>query len=219
MSKFGDDLDRFFGPDSGFVSRDGLIRGRDGKYVRLDSLTREEENDAIDEQVRRVIDSMFAQGNPRGSAALGTYRSKRRAEDIRREQERLTACLVCGASLTGKYSNARTCSERCKKALQRRRPRAGKADLIRPGFAPHMEVSVTRLSPLEKALLERTLEVFRVPMPPGYPGDEREWRNGQYLTLKGAVRDERVLGDLSVSRFNKRARVYINRMKQLAKES
>jgi hypothetical protein len=74
------------------------------------------------------------------------------------------------------------------------------------------------LTPLQLALLDATRRVFEVPMPAGYP-DEREWRTGQYLTLRSLLRDERVSGKPSLSRFNRRARVYINRMKRLAKES
>jgi hypothetical protein len=121
VSKFGDDLTSFFGPGSGFVSPTGAIRGADGRFVPIESMTRREYDEAIDQQVGLIIGERFATANQRGIPGLGTYRSRRRAEDLRRQRERTPACMNCGGSLAGLRSNAKTCSNRCRQALDRAR--------------------------------------------------------------------------------------------------
>jgi hypothetical protein len=62
------------------------------------------------------------------------------------------ACEVCGASLEGKYSNAVTCSPRCRVALHRRKPPTPPPAVLPPAIPEHeklviAEISAGRLSP------------------------------------------------------------------------
>jgi hypothetical protein len=194
-------------------------RDERGRYARSQFYPWEVEDAAVDTGFEAFMGELFADPNPRGIANLGTYRSKRKAADLRREAVRATSCEWCGREMPkNSRSDARTCSERCKKARQRSGPKTGRASLPRPGYAVNIGRIMEpkrQLSPLTRALIAAIEEVLTVPMPYGYP-DEREWREGQYHVLKRLRREERSLGRDSVAMFKRRARSYINAQRRLA---
>src|SRR5690242_932108 len=73
-----------------------LHRDENGRYVRSVFFAWDAEDALVDRAFEAQIDEYFTRTPTRGNPDLGTFRSKRRAADLKRERERVPACEVCG---------------------------------------------------------------------------------------------------------------------------
>ena len=155
--------------------------------------------------------------SPRCRKAKSRAEAKARAEG--RMPPRTTDCETCWQPLTPDHE----CRCDCGVLLSEHpaievRAKGVHHDLVpvptRHRYAWQIEVSMDPYR-YRDALTEAILAVWAIPMPADYP-DERDWREGQAVSLILVWRDERVSAAPNLTRFRRRLRAYVRHMESLS---